>query len=675
MPNKTVNHVSHKKSVVTENGRPKLPTQDQMVYGEIAINYAKDVETISLKNNSDEIVTFSSDKVIETKIAESNNLLLDGLNGSIVMSMTTARAHDGESPTTQAYYGSKDALNAVLSHMKIGTFKKGKLIKECAPGRITATRSGEPIAIDGTDGDVMLYTDTVMYRDRATIDGLTVSGSTATSHNVIGLGLVPHMIGTKEAKKFEPFAITPHYATKDVKLDWDSQACPHSIYNPNLVTGNYKTTPTVFKEKFKENGKGYMPGNVNSLDSSYRARKKDGGYQGLYYEFYENWLIAMYLELGSMNFTEENLFGKGCTWYLPNDEDWFNAEGYDGTSGLKQVHSDGTLVGYGTGMDDDYGDDHIMLAHPIEALVGDTYYDFTESLESIRIMDAIVKANLVDQMAPNKLFTYDADGNAVAADSNVDVTTSANMVPNKKYFTVRNVPNCQGLADGVMTAVVNIFVKLTMNDSSGDSVIWKFSHPVYRGLELFSGMVPQLEGIYWVQGNTYDGSTNTSWQEFYYANSCDDLDYLSGCTTALDDTMSSGETTSAQTLSFGLDENMPLMLSGLTKGYYTSGNPYGWSTATNYNQSLYAHTAFGGGESTYECGYILKEGKSYDGLYTQGIRYIYESNMSGRWVNASAAGCDLYFDYASRMLLAGESVRCGANDYACGFSHGHITLT
>ena len=659
MSNKTVNNISHKKSVVVENGRPKLPTQDQIVYGEIAINYAKDVETMSIKNNSDEIVTFSSDKIIETKIAESNKLILDGLNGSVVMDMTTARAHDGESPTTQTYYGSKDALNAVLSHMKIGTFKNGKLIKECAPGRITATRSGEPIAIDGTDGDVMLYTDTVMYRDRATIDGLTVSGSTATTHNVIGLGLVPHMIGTKDAKKFEPFAITPHYATKDVKLDWDSQACPHSIYNPNLETGNYKTPIAKFNETFKANGNGYMPGGVSSFDSSYRARKKDGGYQGLYYEFYENWLIAMYLELGSMYFTADNLFGKGCTEYYSNDTNWFNAEGHDGRSGLKYVTSGGTS--------------YPPLEYFIGGLVGDNAYDFTESLESIRIMDAIMKANLVGQIAPNKLFTYDDDGNAVAADSNVDVTTGANMVLNKKYFTVRNVPNCQGLADGVMTAVVNIFVKLTMNDSRRDSVIWKFSHPVYRGLELFSGMFTQLEGIYWVMGNTYDGSTNTSWQEFYYANSCDDLDYLSGCSRDIDDTMSSGETTSAQTLSWGLEDNIPLMLSGLTNGYYTSGNPDGWAKATNYNQSLYAHTAFGGAESTYECGDMLKYGSSWGGLHAPN-GYPSSSNLSGRWVNASVAGCDLSFGIAGRTLVAYHSVRFSLDNFAGGFSHGHITL-
>ncbi len=674
MSNKTVNHISHKKSVVVENGRSKLPTPDQIVYGEIAINYAKDVETMSIKNNSDEIVTFSSDKIIETKIAESNKLILDGLNGSVVMDMTTARAHDGESPTTQTYYGSKDALNAVLSHMKIGTFKNGKLIKECAPGRITATRSGEPIAIDGTDGDVMLYTDTVMYRDRATMDELTVSGSTATTHNVIGLGLVPHMIGTKDAKKFEPFAITPHYATNDVKLDWDSQACPHSIYNPNLPTGRYSTPTAKFKETFKANGNGYMPGYVNSLDMSYRARKKDGGYQGLYYEFYENWLIAMFLELGSMYFTANNVFGKGCTCYYPNDDNWFNAEGSDGVSGLKRVTSSGTLVGYGRCMNDTNSGNTLGLVHPIQSLVGTSFYDFTESLESIRIMDAIVKANLVDQIAPNKLFTYDTNGNAVAAASDVDVTTGLNMTPNKKYFTVRNVPKCQGLADGVMTAVVNIFVKLTVNDNSGDSVIWKFSHPVYRGLELLSGMFTQLEGIHWVQGNTYDGSSNTSWQEFYYANSCDELGYLSGCTRDIDNSLNGNAATSAQTISFGLDDNIPLMVSGLTKGYYTSGSPDGWAAATNYNQSLYAHTAFGGGETTYECACMWKYGSSWDGLNAPN-GYPSQSNKSGRWVNASVAGCGLDSVAAGCTLNANASVRIGVDHYAGGFAHGHISLT
>lgn len=46
------------KSSATESGKPKLPSNDVIDYGEIAINYAKDVETFSIKNADNEIVTF-----------------------------------------------------------------------------------------------------------------------------------------------------------------------------------------------------------------------------------------------------------------------------------------------------------------------------------------------------------------------------------------------------------------------------------------------------------------------------------------------------------------------------------------------------------------------------------------------------------------------------------------
>ena len=115
------------------------------------------------------------------------------------------------------------------------------------------------------------------------------------------------------------------------------------------------------------------------------------------------------------------------------------------------------------------------------------------------------------------------------------------------------------------------------------------------------------------------------------------------------------------------------MLSGLTKGYYTSGNPDGGAKTTNYNQSLYAHTAFGGAESTYECGYMWKGGSSYSGLHAPS-GYPSLSNMSGRWVNASVAGCALRDGRAGRTLFADFSVRISPDRYAGGFSHGHITL-
>lgn len=64
---KNVEHVSHIKSKLKTNGLPQLPSPDKLVDGEIAINYAKGVETISIKNESGSIVTFSSDNYYAEK--------------------------------------------------------------------------------------------------------------------------------------------------------------------------------------------------------------------------------------------------------------------------------------------------------------------------------------------------------------------------------------------------------------------------------------------------------------------------------------------------------------------------------------------------------------------------------------------------------------------------------
>ena len=62
---KNFEHIIHKNSSALVDGNPKLPTSGQLEYGEIAINYAKDKETISLKNSNNEIVTFTSDKKLD----------------------------------------------------------------------------------------------------------------------------------------------------------------------------------------------------------------------------------------------------------------------------------------------------------------------------------------------------------------------------------------------------------------------------------------------------------------------------------------------------------------------------------------------------------------------------------------------------------------------------------
>ena len=72
MANLKIGSLQHKRSSVVndENGikTPKLPTKEQLEFGEIAINYAKDYETLSIKNSSGDVVTFSSDSTIDKKI-------------------------------------------------------------------------------------------------------------------------------------------------------------------------------------------------------------------------------------------------------------------------------------------------------------------------------------------------------------------------------------------------------------------------------------------------------------------------------------------------------------------------------------------------------------------------------------------------------------------------------
>lgn len=64
-----IGSLQHKRSsVVNDDNTPKLPTAEQLAYGEIAINYAENLETLSIKNYANKVVTFSSDSIIDKKI-------------------------------------------------------------------------------------------------------------------------------------------------------------------------------------------------------------------------------------------------------------------------------------------------------------------------------------------------------------------------------------------------------------------------------------------------------------------------------------------------------------------------------------------------------------------------------------------------------------------------------
>ena len=56
--------LNKRSNVVLEDGSPKIPTADQLNYGELAINYNDGKETISFKNSNNEIVALSVSQTI-----------------------------------------------------------------------------------------------------------------------------------------------------------------------------------------------------------------------------------------------------------------------------------------------------------------------------------------------------------------------------------------------------------------------------------------------------------------------------------------------------------------------------------------------------------------------------------------------------------------------------------
>ena len=68
MANKTL--LLKRSQQVEENGLPKLPTPDQLDYGELAINYAEGKETISFKNSANNIVCLNQEVEIGTTPSE-----------------------------------------------------------------------------------------------------------------------------------------------------------------------------------------------------------------------------------------------------------------------------------------------------------------------------------------------------------------------------------------------------------------------------------------------------------------------------------------------------------------------------------------------------------------------------------------------------------------------------
>ena len=84
------------------DGQPKLPLSSQIDYGELAINYAKDAETLAIKNSENEIVTFNKINIVQTSGSSASNVMSQN-------AVTTELNKKANKATTLAGYGIIDA--------------------------------------------------------------------------------------------------------------------------------------------------------------------------------------------------------------------------------------------------------------------------------------------------------------------------------------------------------------------------------------------------------------------------------------------------------------------------------------------------------------------------------------------------------------------------------------
>ena len=665
---KNIGHLIHKHS----GTKGVKPSSVSIEMGEIAVNYNSETPRLYIKDTKDGIVEFQP---FDGEAANAmNELIINGVNSTILMNCTKSKGYNVSTPSMSDIYGSKESLNQVLSHYKMGLFKDGKLVKECAPCRITKAVDGSDINIDGTEGDIMLFTDTEIYRDRCNMptEGLGLNASTAATQNIIGLGLMPHAVKGRKAKKMTRFAFTPSYPQV-------SGNTYYSCYNTNM-SGSTSTASDMFTVNFMNDRGGYPVMFQSALTSMQRSRAKGAAYHGIFYEFYEMWLIGLYLEIGSLYFTEVmKSFGVGCTKSTPTAGDWVTGS----KAGVRIIGGAAGGDAYASLMDATFsiGSAGINGKRPLMGLVGTNYFNFEEALESHRFVDALVKSGKSDKVydvnaadTTAVVFTYDDAGNVVEAGSAVSVETGAGMVTGKKYYTIRNVDRCQGIKDGVMTYVLNVFAKTTFKDNvyhgsvnvGGKDIIFKFSYPTYRGLELFSGAFTQIEGIHNVVG-CYNEGTDGAQKLVYKGNICYAKDYSD---IKFDPKSGLGNDNSNYSVSTSVkDEDIP-WLNGFVSGKEYIVNGAGWVKNCDYDVSLYCMNEVGGNSNQYECGHIWRSA-SLGGANTDNSGMPKEGVKN---VNASVVGCPAHFGSAGRTLAASSAVALESDHFAGGFAIGNISM-
>ena len=110
---------------VGTNGKPKLPSPNQLDYGEIAVNYASGHETLSLKNDAGNIVSLSVNSVEDVKVNGSTVVSKSNKTAEITMKGDTIPVSGGQySPMTYPKPFDGKAQQILATDMMDGALKR-----------------------------------------------------------------------------------------------------------------------------------------------------------------------------------------------------------------------------------------------------------------------------------------------------------------------------------------------------------------------------------------------------------------------------------------------------------------------------------------------------------------------------------------------------------------------
>ena len=104
-------HVSHIKSMSLNGTTPVLPSSSDIMYGEIAVNYANGYETISIKNSSNNVVRFSGDQYFKKQYIDNLDYSLNKDDNKVVVSI-------GQTD------GLVSAQSTAITEVKLGGYSK-----------------------------------------------------------------------------------------------------------------------------------------------------------------------------------------------------------------------------------------------------------------------------------------------------------------------------------------------------------------------------------------------------------------------------------------------------------------------------------------------------------------------------------------------------------------------